>query len=256
MSRIDELMAAGLPSKRNNSALYEGADCGECGAPIQAECTPNGVNKVEDADEDIEKDLEELSDEDFEGISDEDLEGISEDELAALDGDDDEDDEEELDEDEVEKADATMALAATPLLLKGELEEEAAFEALADEFSDMVSEGFLFESDADMFFEPSNEIFTEKRVFASKTKIMLDEKDRRKQLFEVGVQASARAHNDPTYWKLQKVYKLERLFKAKLRQKYKSEALRRVKAYVKKLKTSKSKILSGLANKIGFGNNK
>lgn len=250
MSRIDELMAAGLPSKKNE-VITEGADCPECGTttPMQDECgnmTP--VNK-EDSDEDeLEAEFDDITDEELAELSDEDLEGISEDELAALDG----DDEEELTDDEADIADETMALAATPIILKDELTSETAFESFGNEFTDMVNEGFLFESDADDFFVPESEIFTEKRVFAAKTKVMLDEKDRRKQLFEVGVQASARAHNDPIYWKLQKVYKLERLYKAKLRQKYRGESLRRVKAYIKKLRSSKSKILSSLANKIDF----
>lgn len=248
--KFDEILSLTLPSKSKEKPVLEGFDC------TSEECNPTeGCNKSESIDDaldaEIERDLESI---DLDGIDDDDIDGTAEDDMTAIPGDgivDDDEDEVELTDDEEVEADQNMALVATPLMLDDELNDEAAMESFFDEFPLMVSEGFLFESDVDRYLDvDTDDLMTEAKVFASKTKIQLNEKDRRKQLFEIGVQASARAHNDPVYWKLQKCYKLERAYKAQLRQKYRGEALRRVKAYVKRLKASTSKVLSNLGNKI------
>lgn len=256
MLNFDELLKHDLPSKAK--ATLEGAECGPfgtegckregCGPANTEACNKEGCNRESD---DIEDDIDDLSDIDLGDIDDEDIDDITEDELAAIDDDDVDDDEAELSDDESIEADQNMAIVATPVLLDDELKEESVMEEFVNEFPTMVAEGFLFESDLDEYLTTDvDNMFTEAKVFASKTRVQLNEKDRRKQLFEIGVQASARAHNDPIYWKLQKVYKLERIYKAKLRQKYRGEALKRVKAYVKRLKTSSSGVLKKLGDKI------
>lgn len=269
MLNFDELLKHDLPSKAK--ATLEGAECGPfgtegckregcgpanteackregCGPTNTEACKKEGCNRESD---DIEDDIDDLSDIDLGDIDDEDIDDITEDELAAIDDDDVDDDEAELSDDESIEADQNMAIVATPVLLDDELKEESVMEEFVNEFPTMVAEGFLFESDLDEYLTTDvDNMFTEAKVFASKTRVQLNEKDRRKQLFEIGVQASARAHNDPIYWKLQKVYKLERIYKAKLRQKYRGEALKRVKAYVKRLKASSSGVLKKLGDKI------
>lgn len=244
---FEELLGQSLPSKEKNMSIFEGDGCSP------EECDPvEGCNKsesIDPLDDEIERDLESI---DLDGIDDEDIDGTAEDDMTAIPGDGIEDyDEVELDDEEEAEADQNMALVATPLMLDDELVDESVMESFYNEFPLMVSEGFLFESDIDRYLDMDNDdLMTEAKIFASKTKIQLNEKDRRKQLFEIGVQASARAHNDPVYWKLQKCYQLERKYKALLRQKYRGEALRRVKAYVKRLKSSSSKVLSNLGSKI------
>lgn len=233
MFNFDEILKQELPSKRK--AMMESL---EQENSLGSECGPVATEDPFD-DIDIEKDLEDID------ISE--LDDVTEDDLVAVDN----DDEAELSSDEEIEADKITALVATPMLLDKELNESAALESFLDEFQTVVAEGFLMESDLDDYLQVDmDDLMTEARVFANKTRVQLDEKDRRKQLFEVGVQASARAANDPLYWKLQKCYKLERELKAKLRQKYRGEALKRVKAYIKRLKSSSSKILSGLGKKI------
>ena len=204
-----------------------------------------------DSDEEIDaydpEDDEELDDE----IDDVDLEDMpSEEEFIAATDDEEEDDDVSLTPDEEDKADDNMALAATPILLKTELDkDEEMKEAFDLECYDVMAEGFMLEGAVDELLGKGNRYMVEGR-FATKTKVKFSEADRRKQLFEVGIQASARAHNDPLYWKLQKVYKMERLLKGKLRQKYRSESLKRVKMYIMRLKKSSSGVLHKLAEKI------
>lgn len=238
-TKFDDLLNKSLPSKQKS--MEESAD----DLTLEFGDDDDDIDNIDDTELDSELDAI--------NIDDIDTDDVTEDELAAISDDEAEDDgtEEELDADEAHDADAMMGLVATPVLLDDELKDEATMEAFINEFPIAVTEGLLLESDADEFFESSvDDLFTEKKIFANKTRVQLDEKDRRKQLFEVGVQASARAKNDPLYWKLQKCYKLERTIKAKLRQKYRGEALKRVKAYIKRLKSSSSSILSALGKKI------
>ena len=251
MVDFNALLNEKLPSSAN--PFTEGCDMTDHENPTASECgTPAAFEKDDDDDDnpfmggnddDLGDDLDDISTSDLDDLGD-----VTEDDLAALDTDD---DEVELSPEEETDADQAMAVVATPLLLDDELKEESVYEEFADDFGVMVEEGFLFESDADRYLDVENNGFmTEAKLFAPKTRVQLNEADRRKQLFEVGVQASARAHNDPLYWKLQKCYKLERMIKAKLRQKYRGESLRRVKEYIKRLRASKSKILTAIAKKI------
>lgn len=245
--RFDDILNKNLPSENPYDLPDDGDDY--FSPKANEACKKEGCRRedgedydLDDIPDDIEDDLDDI---DIDDIEDED---ITEDDLSAIDDDDEVD--VDLDDDEEVEADKIMSLAATPILLDKELTDDETVESVIDEFPTLVNEGFMFESDLNMIVDNSTNSLFEERAFAPKTKVQFSEKDRRKQLFEVGVQASARAANDPKYWKLQKVYKMERQLKADLRQKYRGEALKRVKTYIRRLKASKSKIMNNLANKL------
>lgn len=246
--KFEELLGSTLPSKKVQPT-YEGFDCDTSENCSKSEGCDKTESIDDDLDDEIERDLDSI---DLDGIDDDDIDSTAEDDMTVTSPDDIDDEEEvELSDEEEVEADQNMALVATPLMLDDELTEESVIEEFMNEFPMIVSEGFLFESDLDRYLDAgTDDLMTEAKLFANKTKIQLNERDRKKQLFEIGVQASARAHNDPVYWKLQKCYKLERAYKAQLRQKYRGEALRRVKAYIKKLKSSTSNVLNNLGKKI------
>lgn len=128
-----------------------------------------------------------------------------------------------------QKVDDTINAVATPILIGNELNDEQCREFVESMDSDIaVNEGFLTE----------------------KTIIKFDKNAKRAQLYEVAVAAVAREKKDPLYKKLQTVYKMERIIKAKLRKKYHSQAQQKVKEYLARAKKSKSGILSRIANKI------
>ena len=130
---------------------------------------------------------------------------------------------------ESNNVDGVIDAVATPLLLRESLNEDEIMEFVNSMDSDIaVSEGFLME----------------------KTIIKFDKKAKKAQLYEVAVAAVAREKKDPLYKKLNTVYKMERILKAKLRKKYNSQAQQKVKEYLARAKRSKSGILSRIANKI------
>ena len=140
------------------------------------------------------------------------------------------DEEVELTPDESRRVDDTINAVATPILIQDELKSEEAIEDFVESVdSDIaVSEGFLTE----------------------KTIVRFDKNAKKAQLYEVAVAACAREHKDPLYKKLETVYKMERVIKAKLRKKYHAEATKKVKEYLARAKKSKSGILSRIAHKI------
>lgn len=128
-----------------------------------------------------------------------------------------------------QRVDDTISAVATPLLIKTDLTEEEVNEFVESVDSDIaVGEGFLTE----------------------KTIVKFDKNAKKAQLFEVAVAACAREHKDPLYKKLETVYKMERVIKAKLRKKYYSEAQRKVKEYLKRASRSKSNVISRIVKKI------
>lgn len=127
------------------------------------------------------------------------------------------------------RVDDTMNAVATPLLLQKEMDEAALQEFVESVDCDIaVQEGFLTE----------------------RTIVKFDKNARRSQLYEVAVAAVAREKKDPLYKKLQTVYKMERILKAKLRKKYHSQANAKVREYLANAKKSKTGILSKIANKL------
>lgn len=134
-----------------------------------------------------------------------------------------------LTSDQSQRVDDTINAVATPILINGELNDDQIKEFVESMDSDIaVNEGFLTE----------------------KTIIKFDKNAKRAQLYEVAVAAVAREKKDPLYKKLQTVYKMERIIKAKLRKKYHSQAQQKVKEYLARAKKSKSGILARIANKI------
>lgn len=136
---------------------------------------------------------------------------------------------EELTPEESQRVDDVMNTVATPMLLAEELDEEEIKEFVESVESDVcVGEGFLTE----------------------RTIVRFDKYARKAQLYEVAVAAVAREKKDPLYKKLNIVYKMERILKAKLRKKYNAQATAKVKEYLKRAKKSKSGVLARIANKI------
>jgi hypothetical protein len=126
--------------------------------------------------------------------------------------------------------DDTLNAVATPLLLQDELKSDEEIKEFVESVdSDIaIAEGFLTE----------------------RTIIKFDKHARKAQLYEVAVAAVAREKKDPLYKKLQTVYKMERILKAKLRKKYDAPAKIKVKEYLARAKRSKSGILARIAAKI------
>lgn len=131
-----------------------------------------------------------------------------------------------------QRIDDTMNAVATPMLIASEL-DEAAIKDLVEstELDTCVQEGFLTE----------------------RTVVRFDKNARKAQLYEVAVAACAREANDPLMRKLDTVYKMERVLKARLRKKYHTQANRKVKEYLKRAKGSKSGLLARIAAKLSGG---
>jgi len=157
----------------------------------------------------------------------------------------------ELTPEEEAEADSIINIAATPVILKEVLTQEAvdAFVESAD-FDIAVSEGFALEGTKDNFTSVTGELFTEAK-FYSKNQVRFTKEARTNQLFEICVQAIARAKNDPVYTKLAKVQELRRKLKAVLRQRYKAPAMKKAKEYIVRLRRSKSATIANAAKKIG-----
>ena len=253
MSKFDDILNQELPSKRDDYSdndytyAYSTEDCGSCEDGNSSYTDEDEYDDRDSIDEEIDDELEGI---DLDDLSEDELEDIDEEDLMSADT-----SEAELDSSEEEEADKIMNLTATPAMLQDEFkDDEQAVEEFALESYIAVSEGMILEESVDEIMAPYNtddyDVFEEKRVFATKTRVQLNEADRRKQLFEIGVYASARAHNDPVYKKLQRINQLRRAYKAHLRHKYRGEALRRVKAYIIRLKKSSSSILNKVADKV------
>ena len=212
----------------------------------------------ESENDDKEESVEDLDDIDLSDLSDEELDEMEED-LRDSDLDDAVGDVEpvELTAEEEREADDLMCLAGTTELIKSELnaDERAEFLESASETQIAVFEGFLLESDVLPATEEDEDIMTEAKMY-NKTTIRFSREDRKAQLYAVALNVSARAHNDPDFIKLQKVQKVRRILKRRIQKKYHSEAIRRMKVYFNRLKSSKSTVLSNLGKKIAGGDKK
>lgn len=157
-------------------------------------------------------------------------------------------DEPELSPEEDAEADKLINLAATPVVLKEELSPEEVTEfARGYEYQIGCDEGFLLEDCEMELCAPS--IFTEAK-FYNKNMVRMTKEARTNQLFEICVQAIARAKNDPIYWKLHKVQIARRRLKGMLRQKYKAQAMKKARDYLIRLRASKSSVLAKAASKM------
>lgn len=216
----------------------------------------------DDLDDDDEDDDDDLDDDDLEDIAD-DIENMSDDDLGQLasnlkepivpEG-----PEVSLTPDEERHADDLMQIAGTAALIRGEMnaEERTALVESAADLRAGMAEGFLNdslimdikESVSDVTMD-DDDAFTEAKIY-NKTTVKMSKKARLNQLFEIAVITSARAHNDPAYMKYKKACKIKKFYRAQMRQRYRSEATKRMKILFARLKQSKSPIIKSLGKKV------
>lgn len=222
--------------------------------PIGSKTTGSVQESDEDESELDAADLEGLEDDlddlDLSELSDEELAKLEED-ISDSDIDDAVGDEPEvsLSPEEEREADDMMGVAATTELIRSELsaeDQQKFYESVDAKIA--VFENLLMESD---LYNRSGDVVTEgtRRIF-QKTRVQFSKKDRLAQLFAVAVNVSAKAHNDPLYTKYQKILRIRRITRAKLRKKYRGEAIRRMKVYYQRLKNSKSPVLNKVAKSV------
>ena len=260
-----DLLNKPLPSKTYTESTDDvGTGLGnneEVDTSIAAGLTPVGPKASSSVLESDESESE-LDATDLEGLEDDlddiDLADLSDEELAKLEediSDSDIDDavgdepEVSLSPEEEREADDMMGVAATTELIKSELsaeDQQKFYESVDAKIA--VFENLLMESD---LYNRSGDVVTEgtRRIF-QKTRVQFSKKDRLAQLFAVAVNVSAKAHNDPLYTKYQKILRIRRITRAKLRKKYRGEAIRRMKVYYQRLKNSKSPVLNKVAKSV------
>ena len=153
--------------------------------------------------------------------------------------------------DEEMQADDMMSVAATAAIVNDEMnvEEKAQFIESERDVQIAINEGLLMESDIQDIANAAGKFITENN-YNKKMIIRLDKNAKMKQLYAIGVNVSAAAHKDPDYYKLKKVNRIRRTLQSKLRKKYHGEALKRMRVYMKRLMSSKSKTLSNIGKKI------
>ena len=217
----------------------EGGNCSNCEEDVDLD--EDDIDDIADELEDI--DLDDLSDEELSQMEDE-LENQEIDNIVG------EPEQVDLDPEEEKVADDLMAVSATTELINNELnaEERAQFYESARDTQIAVYEGFLLESDIQDGREIDDDFFTESKMWR-KTMVRFSKDDRKKQLYSVAVNVSARAHNDPLYFKYQKILKARKLCKHKLEKRYHAEAIKRMKVYFNRLKNSKSSVLANIGKK-------
>lgn len=250
---VDALLATESDDGSDVSAEVE-KELGKLDVKTEDSDEDNLDDKDDEDEDDVKADLDEI---DLSGLSDEELDEM-EDELRDSDLDDVVGDVEpvELSAEEEREADDLMCLAGTTELLKSELnaEERAEFLESSKETQIAVFEGFLLESDVAPAAE-TDEVMTEAKMW-NKTTIRFSKEDRKAQLYAVALNVSARAHNDPDFLKLQRVQKMRRILKRKIQKKYHAEAVRRMKVYFNRLRSSKSTVLSALGKKVAGSDKK
>ena len=224
----------------------------------------------DDDDEDDDLDDDDDDDEEDDDIDDDDLDDMADD-IANMSDDDLNDMASSLKEpmvpdgpevsltpDEEMHADDLMQVAGAAALIRGEMNAEERT-ALVESVSDLrigMTEGFLNDSlimdlkesvsDATM---DDDDAFTEAKIY-NKTTVRMSKKARLNQLFEIAVITCARAHNDPSYAKYKKACKIKKFYRAQMRQRYRSEAMKRMKILFARLKQSKSPIIKSLGKKV------
>ena len=160
----------------------------------------------------------------------------------------------ELSDAEEDEASRIIDLAATSVVLKETLGVDAVKEfAESSEFEIACDEGFFLEGtknpladSASLVFLEAGETFLESK-FYQKNSVRMTKSSKLNQLFEICVQAIARAKNDAIMRKLERLQELRRKYKAILRQRYKSQAMRQSKMYLQRLQQSNSPTLKKAA---------
>ena len=209
----------------------------------------DGFPGVDDDLDDDDDDFGDFGDDDIDDMTSGDLDdassGIDDDTINRIVG---PEKPEELSPEEEMQADDMMSVAATPIVLNSELgvDEKRKFIESETEVQIAMNEGFLMESDIHDIAESAD--LVQENSYNKKMVVRLDKNAKMKQLYAIGINVSAAAHHDPDYYKLKKVNRIRRTLKAKLRKKYHSEALKRMKIYFKRLTSSRSKTLAKAGN--------
>ena len=237
---------------------------------IQKDLKMESDDDDDDEDDDLDDDEDDDDDEEDDDVDDDDLDDMADD-IANMSDDDLNDMASSLKEpmvpdgpevsltpDEEMHADDLMQVAGAAALIRGEMNAEERT-ALVESVSDLrigMTEGFLNDSlimdlkesvsDATM---DDDDAFTEAKIY-NKTTVRMSKKARLNQLFEIAVITCARAHNDPSYAKYKKACKIKKFYRAQMRQRYRSEAMKRMKILFARLKQSKSPIIKSLGKKV------
>lgn len=236
---------------------------------IQKDLKMESDDDDDDEDDDLDDDVDDDGEED-DDVDDDDLDDMADD-IANMSDDDLNDMASSLKEpmvpdgpevsltpDEEMHADDLMQVAGAAALIRGEMNAEERT-ALVESVSDLrigMTEGFLNdslimdlkESVSDVTMD-DDDAFTEAKIY-NKTTVRMSKKARLNQLFEIAVITCARAHNDPSYAKYKKACKIKKFYRAQMRQRYRSEAMKRMKILFARLKQSKSPIIKSLGKKV------
>ena len=243
----------------NDDSEYKdtGVKMDEIQKELKMESDDDDDDEEDDDEEDDDVDDDDLDDmaDDIANMSDDDLNDMASSlkEPMVPDG-----PEVSLTPDEEMHADDLMQVAGAAALIRGEMNAEERT-ALVESVSDLrigMTEGFLNDSlimdlkesvsDATM---DDDDAFTEAKIY-NKTTVRMSKKARLNQLFEIAVITCARAHNDPSYAKYKKACKIKKFYRAQMRQRYRSEAMKRMKILFARLKQSKSPIIKSLGKKV------
>lgn len=231
---------------------------GCCGTENEG-CTGSDCSTEEDVDN-VTVDNDDVGTDDINDINDDfNVDDMDEDDLMELDkilGDEAVDsvagevDQVTLSPEEEIEADDRMSMAATAMLVNDELsaQEKADFVSSESSVNAAINEGFLTESDVNEIAANSG-IVTESK-YNKKMIIRLDAASKKKQLYALAVNVSAAAKHDPDYIKLKKIMKMRKVLRARLEQRYKAEATKRMKVYFKRLTRSNSPALAKIGSKL------
>ena len=227
---------------------------------------PGGEEPPEDESKlDIKEEFGDWDDDDLEDLvgddDEDDVDSMSDDELEQLDQElsgkmidsvTGKETPQKLTPDEEMQADDMMSVAATTAIINDEMnaDEKKNFIESQRDVQIAINEGLLLESDVHDIADAS---FLNESKYGNKMVIRLDKNSKMKQLYAIGVNVSAAAHKDPDYYKYKKVNRMKKILQTKLRKKYHAEALKRMRVYMKRLSSSKSKPLSDLGKKITKG---
>jgi hypothetical protein len=207
---IFEMLNNPLPSKSKSVETFESV-MDDLTSVVEDE----EIENEDDIDFDIE-DEEETEDEIEDEIED-DIED-SDDEVV-----------DELDDAEDAEVDAALDAIAPTILLQDELSDEEKVE---------------FVESAEM------DILEEEGLISERTIIKFDKNAKKAQLYEVAWMTIARSKKDKDMRKLDMLYKMERVLKAKLRKRYHQLAIKKVKEWMGKKAKSKSGLIRRIVNKL------
>ena len=211
---IFEMLNSPLPSKSKSVETFESV-MDDLTTVVEDE----EIENEDDIDFDIE-DEEETEDEIEDDIEDEIEDDIEDSDDEVVD---------ELDDAEDAEVDAALDAIAPTILLQDELSDEEKVE---------------FVESAEM------DILEEEGLISERTIIKFDKNAKKTQLYEVAWMTIARSKKDKDMRKLDMLYKMERVLKAKLRKRYHQLAIKKVKEWMGKKAKSKSGLIRRIVNKL------